>query len=152
MSDAPSAVDWTGDLSVNVKLIDDEHKMLLSVYNDLVESLQRHDQAAVVDKVMKELFAYTQYHFGHEDELMSSYGYDDIEAHRAQHAGFVDRLHAMEQSIAAGQDTAEHLAEFVRSWITGHIKVADRKLGTFLKDRLPPDGFDFANPEVGVVP
>ena len=37
-------VQWADSLSVGVKLIDDEHNLLLSIFNDLVNALRKADE------------------------------------------------------------------------------------------------------------
>jgi len=143
---------WTSDLSVSVRVIDDEHKVLLSVYNDLVGSIEHRDPKSVADKVVKELYGYTKYHFGHEEEMMSKLGYPELDEHRRQHAGFVNRIAEIQKHVDGGQANLASLAEFVQKWIVGHIMVTDKKLGAFLKDKLPDGDFEFDAPAMGVVP
>ena len=119
----------------------------------MVESLQSTDSKAVAEKVLKELFAYTKYHFGHEEEIMTKLGYPEVDEHKRQHTGFVAKVNEMQEGVADGDYSLASIAEFVKKWILNHIMVTDKRLGAFLKDKLPATGeFDFDAPVIGVVP
>ncbi|MBI1208254.1 MAG: bacteriohemerythrin [Azospirillum sp.] len=155
MGEALKSVEWTDVLGVGNKTIDDEHKFLFSIYNDLVSALERDETETVVGRVVQELLAYTNYHFGHEEELMSTFEYPDLQAHKKQHDNFIAQLHKIEAHLAAGEWDLVSFAGFVKKWILGHIMVTDTRLGEFLKTRMPANstGFEFKfDPATGVSP
>ncbi|MEI8396360.1 MAG: hemerythrin family protein [Rhodospirillaceae bacterium] len=129
-------VEWRNGLSVGVQTIDEEHQLLIGVLNRIIESLGSPSQYAVVDRVLRDLFAYADYHFEHEEDLMMSYSYPDIESHRAEHLIFISRLRQIDKGLSDGSAGVEDLARFVMSWFVNHILKVDMILGKFLADRL----------------
>jgi hemerythrin-like metal-binding protein len=126
---------WSDALSVGVKAIDDEHKVLLSVFNDLV-GISEKSSPRLGAAALKELFAYTRYHFGHEEELMEKFDYGDIDKHRQEHLDFAAQVVRFESDAATGAMSYEAISDFIRTWIVRHVMVSDKALGRFLASRL----------------
>ncbi len=59
-------LEWNENLSVGVPSIDEQHKALLALLNELFDSTQAGRGQAVLGKVLKELADYTVYHFKYE--------------------------------------------------------------------------------------
>ncbi|CAK0758948.1 putative Bacteriohemerythrin [uncultured Gammaproteobacteria bacterium] len=154
MSTEVKAIEWTYALSVGVKVIDDEHKFLLSILNDLVRSLEESNQKPIIMRAIEELVGFTNYHFGHEEELMITFGYPDYEPHKRLHTNFVAKLLEFEKDVAGGARSLPGLATFVHDFVLGHFMRTDQELGAFLKTRMPPgQAFDFNHDAtLGVLP
>ena len=116
--------------------IDDEHRLLIGVLNQLIEARGTPTEYTIADRVLRDLFAYADYHFEHEEELMETYDYPDIESHFAQHVIFIDHLRRLDSGLSNDTATVDDLARFVMNWFVAHIMVSDMQLGTFLGDRL----------------
>lgn len=139
MSTEMKIIEWTNVLSVGIKVIDDEHKFLLSILNDLVRSLEASNPKPIIMRAIEELVGFTNYHFEHEEELMTTFRYPDFVDHKKQHTDFVAKLLEFEKDVAGGARTLPGLAKFVHDFIMGHFMRTDQELGAFLKTRLPPE-------------
>ena len=154
MSTEVKIIEWTNTLSVGVKTIDDEHKFLLSILNDLVRSIEASNPKPIILRAIEELVGFTNYHFEHEEELMTTFRYPSYESHKKQHTDFVAQLLEFEKDVAGGARTLPGLAKFVRDFIMGHFMRTDQELGAFLKTRLPAEQtYDFDHGvTLGVMP
>jgi hemerythrin-like metal-binding protein len=131
-------MEWCDGLSVGVRSIDKEHQLMIGVLRDVSRQIADGDAAPVIEAALRDLFAYADYHFEHEQELMDAYDYPDRLEHRRQHHAFIEQLKTLDRELAAGKAGVGELVTFVRGWLVGHIADTDKKLGFYLRDRMPP--------------
>ena len=65
---------WDDSLSVNVEIIDDQHKRLIGMINDLQNALQEGRATQALNTILDGLADYTVYHFQAEEECAAEYG------------------------------------------------------------------------------
>jgi hemerythrin len=78
-------IDWEDKFSVNIEVIDEQHKMLLKTINKLYDATNAGTRVAVLDETFKNLAEYTTDHFATEEELMVKFGYPDYVEHKNEH-------------------------------------------------------------------
>lgn len=128
-------MDWDDRLSVGVKQIDDEHKHLIKLVNELHDAIRANQGKEVLGRVLDGLIAYTGSHFGHEESEMKRTNYPQASSHAAEHAALVKKVLAIQAQYRAGKVAVlgmETLA-FLRDWLVRHIKGTDQALGQYLK-------------------
>lgn len=123
---------WTRDLEVGVPDIDDEHALLVTLYNDVVRATRQGVSRPTRDAIVRSLQAYAVFHMDHEEAWMIRHAYPDAARHRQRHAEFKAAIEAL-CTAADGRDVADHaslsgLAGFLRDWILDHIRGDDRAL------------------------
>lgn len=131
-------MEWTPDLSVGVEEIDEQHRELFRRINQLVEAVKKSECKYIIGGVMKFLHEYAVEHFGDEEAIMSRHGYPGYRAHRAQHAGFIEGLAAMEEELrneTSSYTRSVYTNQMVVDWIINHISKLDKELGRYLKSR-----------------
>lgn len=124
---------WNQKLSVKITVIDDDHKKLLGLMNDLYDGIKARRGRLVLGPILDELLQYTQYHFSREEELFSSTGYEDTVRHKAQHDYLLQKIKEIQQQYGSGSQalTLEALT-FLKDWLYGHIVVSDAKYAPHL--------------------
>ena len=60
-------LEWTEELSVGVPSIDEQHKVLIRLLNELFDATQAERGQTLLGKVLNELADYTVYHFQYEE-------------------------------------------------------------------------------------
>ena len=130
----PSLV-WSTSHAVFVTEIDDEHKEIFEAISKVEEVLTRRGSVLEVYKLAERLQSGLVEHFAHEERLMRAARYGSIRWHQRSHRSasrrvgqFVGRLE--EGDIAAGRELVEYLA----SWLPDHASVADRMMGSALRN------------------
>ena len=74
---------WDQGFSVGVGSIDEQHKKLIGLLNDLHDAMRFGKGRDVLGKVLAELIDYTAYHFRTEEGLFAKYGPDIVKyAHK----------------------------------------------------------------------
>lgn len=128
-------ITWSDDLSVGIQVIDTDHRLLISLVNQLNEAVADEQGHDTVGSVLNALCDYTAYHFGREEMLMEACGYADLEAHKAVHAELRERVSEIRNLYAdnPGMVLGEDLMAFLNSWLQEHIRDRDRLYAPCMK-------------------
>ena len=116
---------WNDVLATGITTIDNQHKRLLLLANELGGAIERGD-VEIVEHVLKDLVDYTVYHFSFEEELMEKAGYAALPLHQRVHQLFTARIPQFQQRYEAGEDVLEELHSMLVNWLLNHIQNEDR--------------------------
>ena len=120
---------WSDELSVGNSLIDQDHKELVNLVNELHQAVQDGKSNETLGRILQALFTYTQEHFQREELLMEHINYVDKEAHLDQHKKLIDQVVVLQDAFDRGRvEVANNTAELLRYWLTHHIMRTDKKL------------------------
>ncbi len=72
---------WNDSLSVNIKEVDDQHKKLVAIINELHDAMRAGSGNAVLGNIFSKLTQYVASHFATEEKLMSTHNYPGYLAH-----------------------------------------------------------------------
>lgn len=86
-----NTITWSSKLNTGVKNIDEQHRRLVKLVNNLVAGIQEGFADDITDGICRELIEYTKYHFRDEEMLMEEVAFPDIEAHKQKHASLPPR-------------------------------------------------------------
>jgi hemerythrin len=131
-------IEWSDGLSVGVKLVDDQHKELLSKMNAISHAIEHNHAVESITKTLDFMMEYTDYHFGTEEKHMEATKYPRIEYHKKMHVEFVDMIKKMTTDYfedGATQELAESVNVFLFNWLVKHIKGVDGAFGKYLKEQ-----------------
>lgn len=120
-------IDWSTAYSVKVETIDQQHKKLFSMVNELHEAARTGKGAQVVPRLLKDLLQYTRQHFAFEEAMMVRGGYPQVEAHKAEHEELTLRVVQMAREVEGRGLPAGRLLFFLCDWLTQHILGHDKK-------------------------
>jgi len=131
-----SFVHWKDEYAVGITAIDDEHKKLLNLINNLLAAVHCNTGEEFERHAIKELVEYTRYHFQREEELMAAHNFPDFEGHKAQHDQMIDTVERFcKRYEERGRDVLEEVTEHLKLWLLQHILGTDQKYGPYLKSR-----------------
>ncbi|HOV26108.1 MAG TPA: bacteriohemerythrin [Pseudobacteroides sp.] len=119
-------LEWNEKFSVNINVIDEQHKKLFEIGRRIYDELcitGEHDRYDEISKIFDELNEYVEYHFKFEEELMEKCGYPNLEIHKMQHRFFIKKLEKEKnRDIDANQkESLVRLISFIADWIVQHI-------------------------------
>lgn len=129
--------DWDPALETGHKDIDDQHRGIFALANELEDALGGDDFD--VDTVENAIYGLTDYvveHFSDEEALMAEVHYPGLPAHCSLH----EYLTRETMSIAARYFNGERIAAskiapFVAGWLQEHIRGEDVRFVAYLKSR-----------------
>lgn len=84
---------WNKNFETGIEIIDDQHKKLILLLNQLAATLARDDQLET-NRVFDELADYANYHFETEEIIWLEYFGDDswLTSHQLTHFSFLPKV------------------------------------------------------------
>ncbi|MCP5459653.1 MAG: hemerythrin family protein [Gammaproteobacteria bacterium] len=120
-------VDWSDELSVGIQEIDEQHKELLNILNELNEGLHGVKRKEVRLNVLNKLVEYTKVHFAVEESLMRILDYPDYEEHKAEHDRLIVEINEFRDLFGQDEVTPTYeLLIFLKRWLFNHIMKVDK--------------------------
>jgi methyl-accepting chemotaxis protein len=136
VADVPDLIRWGKSLMVDIPTIDEQHKQLVRLMNDLHKSMKSRESALAMERILGRLVDYTVMHFGTEEELFKKYNYPEREQHTAIHKKLVARVGDFQKKLKSGDATVSmDLMDFLKDWLVNHIKGTDAKYAPFLLEK-----------------
>lgn len=129
-------VNWSEELSIGVKEIDQQHKNLVAMLNELSQAIDGGWGRRTRDQIIDKLLEHTQVHFATEENLMSVFAYPDSDKHKKQHEALVIQVHEYLDHFNSDPHASSYdLLFFLRKWLTEHILKEDKAMGEFMVAR-----------------
>ena len=129
-------MDWSENLSVNIKEIDEQHKKLLAMINELHEAMKSGRGKEVTEKTLGGLIQYVGTHFATEERMFEKYGYPGLLAHKGEHTKLTKQATDIFQQFQQGKPVVNvELMNFLKSWLQDHILGTDKKYTSFLNSK-----------------
>jgi len=128
-------IQWDTNLSVGIKEIDDQHKQLVSMLNELSDAIQKDKGKEAYERIIEGLKKYTVIHFGTEEQYFDQFGYPEAESHKREHAIFVQRVTDFEKRFREGPFVLPlDMLTFLVNWLRVHIEVVDKRYAPFFHE------------------
>lgn len=125
-------VEWSEELSVGIQEIDEQHKMLVDLLNQLHEAIHKRHGSEATRKILDELADYTRIHFAVEESLMRVLEYPDYEAHKREHEDLIQQMVDLKQKLDTGTHSISfELLHFLKVWLTKHILESDKEYSPY---------------------
>ena len=128
-------ISWTDSLSIGRQDMDDQHKVLLGLINQVWQGLVSHKDQPDIEGVVFDLEDYAHTHFNQEEALMAIHGYPALQAHQESHAQFYAKVEDLSNKIASGETVGLELLRFISDWLTFHISMVDRQYADYIRHR-----------------
>ncbi len=126
-------LNWKEDYSVKIKEVDEQHKKLIGLINDLHDAMTQKKAKEVLGDVLRKLADYTVFHFSMEERLMKSNGYPEYDDHREKHQKMTAKVMSLQNELKQGKITLSmEVMDFLKNWLDKHILGTDKKYSPFL--------------------
>ena len=120
---------WNENLSVGIDIIDEHHRYLLDLINDLYEVVINKRGAREVARLIKALDAYAKVHFRSEEMMMEHYKFEGIKRQELQHHAFEAKIREFYEELHVNPLVAQFdVLSYLRDWLVHHILVEDTQL------------------------
>lgn len=124
---------WNERYAFGFESIDSDHKVLVSLIDDLYSALSKGEGKNVIQGIVAKLVDYTKVHFKREEFYMQSINYTDTAQHIAQHEFFIQKVDSFMEKLDAGvSNISIEVITFLRDWLINHILNTDKKFVTEL--------------------
>ena len=126
-------IQWKDNLSVNISEIDEQHKMLVTMINDLHDAMKLGKGKDALGDILNNLATYTVGHFGTEEKYFEQFDYPDTLSHRKEHQAFTEKVTGFIGSFNDGKAVLSmDVMSFLKDWLINHIQGSDKQYGPFL--------------------
>ncbi len=127
-------VEWNDSLSVGIDEIDEDHKKLVALLNELHDAVEAGAGHTVLGKVLEGLILYVSHHFGHEEGLFLRAQYPGYEEHKREHEELTAQVKAVYDKFNSDPEgmLALEVLDFLKDWLYIHIMKSDRQFGVYL--------------------
>ncbi len=127
---------WSDTFSVNVAQIDEQHKKLVAMLNDLHDAMKQGKGSDVTGKVLTGLVQYVATHFATEEKLMKELAYPEYFKHKAEHDTLTKQAIDLQKQFQDGKPVVTvDLMKFLKDWLTNHILGTDKKYSPFFNSK-----------------
>ncbi|MEO5338075.1 MAG: bacteriohemerythrin [Magnetospirillum sp. WYHS-4] len=122
-------VAWDDSVRVGIDVIDEHHRYLFDLTNDLHGAINERRGAREVGRVLRALEQYTIVHFREEERMMEHFGFSDMSRHMRLHYAFNDRIRDFWSEFKRSPLTMGfEMVYYLRDWLVVHIRKEDTKL------------------------
>ena len=129
-------IEWTQDLAVGVKIIDEQHKEIFRRVDALLEACKAGKGKDAVGGMLTFLEDYIVEHFAAEEAIQMQYAYPGYKTHKQEHERFIQSVDELKKKFEKEGPSLMTVLETNRTvvdWLVKHIKKVDMDLGAYLK-------------------
>ncbi|MDR0525305.1 MAG: bacteriohemerythrin [Spirochaetaceae bacterium] len=133
---------WDDRYVIGIPVVDEQHKALLKLTNELYEACRRGDAAAREEfkDTIRRTVDYVKFHFSDEEKILERVKYPKIGEQKHQHECFVRKVLEDVKNFENGKTfVPNQFVRFLRDWILEHIAVADKEYAEYIL-RLKKEG------------
>ncbi len=131
-------ITWDTTLDLHIDIMNNEHRILINHMNHLYQESHGRAEKATIRRILQDFAAYAAKHFLDEERYMAAIDFDDLVVHRSIHQRLLKRvqdyIEEYERSASASVD--EEFFNFLKIWVTAHIRGIDAKYATVSPSRV----------------
>ena len=135
-------IKWEDRFKTGYKRIDNQHKELVNILNDLYETgvkgdIGDDDIQKSFNEIIKRTIDYATYHFSYEEKIMNAINYSGAKDHISKHRAFSVKIADEVNRYEKGDDlVVKDLITFLKEWLLNHIVLEDKKFISEVKTTL----------------
>ncbi|MCL2801862.1 MAG: bacteriohemerythrin [Treponema sp.] len=128
-------ITWSGKMTCGLSLIDDQHRKLVDLINDLFNHVTGNEaqERKYFDRVKSETLKYIKIHFATEERIMLVTKFEGYTKHKNEHEVFIlallDYVHDYE---VGGRLPLSAVLKFLKDWMVTHIVTEDKLFFEYL--------------------
>jgi hemerythrin len=130
---------WRDSYSVGIRELDNQHRRLLDLINELDELVADQQESASKTKcyaALNALVKYAESHFITEEGYLQKYAFPKYDLHKTEHDSFVEKVFAMNQKLEKGDPySLFEIVRFLKDWYKSHILGIDQGYKEFLAEK-----------------
>ena len=131
-------IEWDDKYSVNISLIDEQHKKLFELINKAGIEKKFGNNPKEILAILDQMTEYAYEHFETEENYMKEFNYPGYESHREEHINLANTTADYTNRVIGGEyQIIDEILEYLMQWVDNHIQVTDKKyIDCFKKNGL----------------
>lgn len=126
---------WSDMFSVHVPYIDNQHKKLFALMNDLHTTIKEPEAKGSIFQKLNDFLHYTEMHFKDEEDILDLIKYPQVKLkrHKRIHESVIEQVYKLNDQLTKGDDQfLYNLEYFLNSSVIHHILVHDKEFQPYL--------------------
>lgn len=130
--------EWDQALDVGVEAMNQQHRILISLMDDVYSKNHENVEKAVLLKSIHAMMDYTRQHFREEEQYMQSLGFTGVEAHKRLHLNLLADLMRFVEDFehSNNEQISDDFTIFLKFWLSTHIRGIDTRYGQFAEQQV----------------
>ncbi len=125
---------WKDEYNVGVNIIDDQHKKLLDIINELKIINNNNSCKEHVSNIFFQIAYLIDHYFIKEEIYFKDCKYPNLDQHKTSHNLFIDRIIQFQKDVEAKKpDLCVEIYYFLEDWFNEHILKYDKEAVEYLK-------------------
>jgi len=126
-------LEWDDSINLNITEIDEQHRMLVSMINDIYAAKQFEKGNEELAKLLNRMSVYAAFHFAKEEDILASHDYPELDGHIKEHSNFEQKVFDFENAFAQGKvELSAKVISILGEWLIKHFKSSDQQFTQFL--------------------
>lgn len=129
---------WNDSLAIGLPAIDEQHALLCSLANRLLDYPGRLARDEVIVDILTDLGKFLILHFRTEEAMMRQLGVpeDEYEQHVHAHNMIIEEYADLNMAASRGrQHTAAEVFSLVKQWVGDHLQNSDARIRNYVSAR-----------------
>jgi methyl-accepting chemotaxis protein len=120
-------LEWENQYNVHISELDEQHKKLIELANQLYVSLRGDKPKKEVKENFRSLIDFASYHFGNEENYFDEFDFDEKKSHVSDHKAFINQISSLQSAFQANKPVSyESLLQFLHNWFDNHFTNFDQ--------------------------
>ena len=129
-------IEWDERHALNIKEIDDHHKKLVDMINELYDAHNEGKLIKTMIDIIRRLVEYTEYHFSTEENYFDRFNYPETIEHKQEHKEFREKVLDFERNFKNGEILlSTEILRYLKEWLVTHLEGTDKKYVPFLIEK-----------------
>ncbi len=121
-------IKWTEKYSVNVVMLDKQHRELFDITNDVIQNLTESNIDTQFHEHLKRLREYSRKHFDTEERYIRNHAPELLKEQQCEHKKFEETLqNFLREYLNNKEGISVKMLRFLVNWLRSHILEMDQK-------------------------
>ena len=132
-------VTWVDSLATGIELIDNQHKHLVVLTNQLYQAclLGGDTLDTAFKETMSRMVEYVRFHFSFEQAMLQRVKYPKYAEHKAEHDKLIKTvLETTKDYSDRKKFVPNNFVRYLKDWIVGHIGHEDKIYSLYIADQM----------------
>jgi hemerythrin len=118
--------DWNESLSIGNKDVDDDHKKLIEIINNLIDLIELNLDRKEFARILSKMTDYSLTHFKREEAYMQKFCFPELSTHQKHHMKYIYKVSIYNDALLShNPPDPKEIVDFLKAWWENHILKED---------------------------
>ena len=132
----PEPYRWKEEYTVNIGIIDEQHKKFLEIINELKVIINENTCKNNVSDIFFQLAYLIDHYFIKEEIYFKDLKYPNFDLHKSEHNQFIERIIQFQKDVQNDKpNLCLEIYQYLENWFDEHILKYDKEAVEYLKSK-----------------